>query len=652
MALDALPRLRGVRFPLGAKLVTIITSFLVLSLGAISILVSMLISADVRITAEDNNFTLNRRIATGVETFFETVMSNTRTFLTLGSAFSGQNQTAFFFTKNPHIAAVLTGRVASEDAPGGFEATGEFLNEEFIKRVFTGGPGPDFSPKLFKETSLASLERAARGETFVLNGSPYFGVSMIILFFPWSDLDGAAVFFSGEELLRDFVSGGIENFSFLINKNGDVLIHPETELFLNAHNLEDHGLVKTALERKDRNFQTVYTEDGTEYFGAYQRLAETGTVLITRIATAAVLRTTRAVVRRNIQISAAVLALSVLFVILFSGTISRPIKALVAASAAIEKGDYRIQLKHRSQDEIGLLTRTFIGMGHSLENFEKFTNKAMVRLARQGALTRTGAAKTVAVSFTLIRDFRELALNFEASGLVAFVNAFLSRIVPCITCTGGIVDKFLTHDGVVVMALWGAAGHSGQERHILACLRSALMIRAVICNWNAERAAARLRKKETGNKFFLLKTGCGINIGEVIAGQIGSEERMEYTVIGDPVNLAARMEGPNDLFDTDILITENAWKLAGASLVTEEMDSLEVKGKQKPLRVFSVVNTGDKKEAGKILSDLSRMPRTNPLISKRCAGPQGPKTMTELRRNWEIFLEPGFLSREAGRSGE
>jgi adenylate cyclase len=192
--------------------------------------------------------------------------------------------------------------------------------------------------------------------------------------------------------------------------------------------------------------------------------------------------------------------------------------------------------------------------------------------------------------------------------VVEFLNQYLTRMVDCVDETGGVVDKFI---GDAIMAVWGAPVSAGSPaRDALNCVRTALLMRHRLWEYNKTRGDSRRP---------LIRMGCGINTGDVVAGQIGSSRRMEYTVIGDAVNLASRTESLNKPLHTDILITENTWELVGPYTITEEMPPVTVKGKEKPVRLFAVVNLKAKPEI-----------------------PQpGPATLAELRRLLGL-AEPDF----------
>jgi adenylate cyclase len=212
-------------------------------------------------------------------------------------------------------------------------------------------------------------------------------------------------------------------------------------------------------------------------------------------------------------------------------------------------------------------------------SFGRFTNTKIAEQAMKGELTLGGELKEATIFFWDIRSFTAMSEKLEPKEVVEFLNNYMTRMVDCITKTDGVVDKFMVD---AIMAVWGAPISTGSPADdALNSVRAALMMRSALLEFNKDRG---------GEKNPIIRTGCGINTGAVVAGQIGSSQRMEYTVIGDAVNLASRTESLNKPLGTDILITENTWRLIAKQLLVEEMPSVEIKGKEKPVRMFAVIN--------------------------------------------------------------
>jgi adenylate cyclase len=620
---DAARQVLKVKIPIAVKLVGIVTILLVLSLGAITTLCSILVSADVRLTAEDNNFSINRRTADAIQsglrgiraavTVFYYDLETIRLNILPDSTEAEQAAVDYFFTRNPHIAAI------------GIDGDSYFTNAAFFREK----GGDDGMARSWSAIEGFDFEDDAPDLILLQNATPFFGFPVLVMRLPLG-ASTAEVFFTSERL-NELLGKG-DNISFLLNEAGDVLLHSNFDILLSGANFRHIPFVKNTLANTASNIQSIYAyENGVEYFGAVQHLNIGDATLITIIRTSVVFGGIMDTTIRNIVISIIVLTLSIIAVILFSRTISKPLHSLTEAVTKLEKGDYDLRLSVSSNDELGVLTENFIGMGNSLENFEKFTNKTIVKLAKQGSLARTGVNKKTTVCFALIRDFHQISDGLDAAAIVDFVNDYLRLMVPCITMNGGSVDKFLTQGGVIIMALWGTPETSGStEDDALNCICAALSMRAALRCLNQDR------RKKFGSHIPLIKLGCGINTGEVVAGQIGSDERMEYTVIGDAVNLAARIEGPNDLFDTDILISEETYNCIGKHLITNEMQSIEVKGKEKPLRIFAVVNLRSKTRAKSTLENLQKIDGLDIDICKKTVGHEGPRSMEEVRQRWQV----------------
>jgi adenylate cyclase len=584
---------RRIRFPIGAKLVSIITALLLFSLGAITLMVSVLVTNDLRITAETNNFTVNTRSATEAERILGETRDNMMMLLRTVSILSPERSETFmgyFFEEKRDIAAVaILGKEPAAN-PGESQAGSaapwegfRFTNQEFFRRN-------EIDPSLV-ETFIRSLSANVRTlfqRELLLNAAPVFEIPLLAMLLPLN-MDGeekiAALFFSSQPLTDAFGTG--TNASFMINGEGDVLVHTDHALVRSGANLGGQPFVQAMRDSGETSRQTLFTgEDGKRYFGAYTRLSIADAAVITNVEYDVVFEGIAATTRRNIFLTAGVLFLSILFVWFFSKTISSPLESLSAAAERIRDGRYDLDLAPGRGDEIGLLTESFVEMSRGLEErerlkdtFGRFINKEIAEQAIKGELKLGGETKRVSIFFSDIRDFTAMSEKFTPHDVVEFLNQYLTRMVDCVNETGGVVDKFI---GDAIMGVWGAPVSSGSPaQDALNCVRTALLMRKSLWEYNKTRGSPQRP---------VIRIGCGINTGDVIAGQIGSSQRMEYTVIGDAVNLASRTEALNKPLHTDILLTENTWILLKDYIITEEMPPVTVKGKEKPVHLFAVVN--------------------------------------------------------------
>jgi adenylate cyclase len=600
--------LRAVRFPIAMKLIAIISIFMLISMGVITALASYLLSKDVRLTAEDNNYSINRRLAAATETALNTMHSKALVLLNSLAFIPDRSEEAltYFFEQNPDVTGIAVS-----------------FNETILLSAEQWSGNPLFFLNQQKGMDIAllrawlaaqneAMERAMAGEILTLNAIPVLDASDLAMFFPWGE-NAAVIFFSTKGLIEDDET----NQSFLINEAGDVLVHSEPSVV--GRNWGNEPFVQTALTNETRSLQTVYMdEQNGECLGAFQRLTIGSVTVITTIPLETVLHGITVVTWRNIFLTAGILVLSIVFILLFSRTLSKPLRALTQAARQIENGVYHISITNKNRDEIGVLNESFMSMGHGLENFERFTNKVLARLAQTGKLVTGGADKTATIFFSDIRGFTSISEKLKATEVIEFINDYMQRMVKCVFMTNGTIDKFI---GDAVMAHWGAIETSGSpEEDALNCVKASLMMRAALRAFNRGRGT---EKKP------IIKIGCGINSGNVVAGQIGSEDRMEYTVIGDAVSFADRAETLNKPFGTDIMITEYTWKLCGDYLITEEMPSVTEGGKK--VRMFAVVNIRDAEDAKDMLRQLAEIPKNDIRLCRQCIGPMGPQNLTELR---------------------
>ncbi len=195
------------------------------------------------------------------------------------------------------------------------------------------------------------------------------------------------------------------------------------------------------------------------------------------------------------------------------------------------------------------------------------------------------------VMFSDIYDFTTHSEGMLPHTLVGYLNDYFHDFTNSILDHNGLLDKY-TGDGL--MAIFGVP--IARDDHARLACRAALAHR----DYSMAFQERYLAKSVTTPEVFHLGTRLGINTGQLVAGNIGSQRRMEYTAIGDAVNLAARLEGVNKIFGTYIIISESTWHYVKDTLLCRELDLITVKGKSEPTRIFELVGvTGEPKDEAK-----------------------------------------------------
>jgi adenylate cyclase len=198
-------------------------------------------------------------------------------------------------------------------------------------------------------------------------------------------------------------------------------------------------------------------------------------------------------------------------------------------------------------------------------------------LADRNNLKLGGNRSVVTVLFSDIRDFTTISERSTAEEIVAMLNDYFSRMIEPIFRFDGTLDKFI---GDALMAVFGAP--VSRENDAERAVRAALAMRRALKEYNRDRAALGLNP---------IENGIGITSGEAVSGNIGSEQRMDYTVIGDTVNVAARLEGLTKNYDSKILINDSVYEQIREKIPCVDLGRILVKGKGGEVHIYGVLES-------------------------------------------------------------
>ncbi len=294
----------------------------------------------------------------------------------------------------------------------------------------------------------------------------------------------------------------------------------------------------------------------------------------------------RGIVTRNLLAAgSAVLLAGIVFVWVggrLAGTMSRAIRRLNDAQKKLEQQQYVHVDAVRTGDELEDLAVTFNSMVDNLkayDNMKSTMGKYMARKVMAHLLEKKvelgGETLMTTILFTDIRSFTTISEKMDAQQLVGLLNEYFTEMVSVVMEQDGVVDKYI---GDAIMVVFGAPEPAHDDA-----------IRAVRAAVGMRRALAKLNERLRARGLEPLRTGIGIHSGEVVAGSIGHEEMRGYTVIGDAVNLASRLETATKELGVNVLISEDTFNLTKDFVEARKVKEIHVKGRVQPVMTYEVL---------------------------------------------------------------
>ncbi len=265
-----------------------------------------------------------------------------------------------------------------------------------------------------------------------------------------------------------------------------------------------------------------------------------------------------------------------------AGVMSKGLMQVIDAFRKLAKHEYVHVAPVNTKDEIELLAAGFNELVDGLQErdklrttFGKYMTESVLEHLLAGKVQLGGETLRVTILFSDIRSFTTISEAMEAHALVGLLNEYFTEMVSIVMKYQGVVDKYI---GDAIMAIFGAPVPTAQDA--TNAVRAAVEMRAALARLN-ERLVARGAQP--------LRTGIGIHTGEVVAGNIGSEQRMEYTVIGDPVNVASRLESCTKELGVNVLMSASTYELTKDIIEARPVREMTVKNRVEPIMTYEVL---------------------------------------------------------------
>ena len=376
-------------------------------------------------------------------------------------------------------------------------------------------------------------------------------------------------------------------YAVVVDGDGQILAHPDRSRL--DGDVSSYPAVQLARQTRGSGQVVAVNAAGVEKLFVYRAMQNPSTVgrepwvLLTEVDEGEEMATLRAL-RRELVFGGIVLVAASLFIAQqVSRSIRKPLYELREFARRVGSGDLTAHTAIGGHDVAGALGATLNDMVNGLrdrdrvkEVFGRYIATQVSEKVLSGGVNLAGESRVVTILFSDIRNFTGMSEGMTPQQVVKFLNAYFSEMVDAVFEQGGVLDKFI---GDGLMATFGSL--EDQPDHPQRAVRAALRMKALLGKINGERAIAGQPP---------IAIGVGIHTDEVIVGNIGSSKRLEYTVIGDGVNAASRVQTLNKEFGTTILITESTYAAVMDEFECQLMPEHSLRGKSKSLKFYEVIS--------------------------------------------------------------
>ena len=363
---------------------------------------------------------------------------------------------------------------------------------------------------------------------------------------------------------------------------------------------QTQSFMRVALQAVDLglNGKTLEAKKALSLLGEYEELNpvyEFLRVKATELTATSILETNENIhhiIRANLILFAFAGGLGFFVFLGITGRLQTAFRRLTSAFHETADGKYSDPLPVTSKDEIGDLTTSFNTMVEQLKSKERLREAfghfldprivANVVNPETGELRQSAERRKVTIFFSDIAGFSGIGEQLTADNTVGLLNHYFTAATQCIRDHHGIVDKFI---GDAVMAFWASPFSEGESHARDACL-ACLEMRPAFAKIEAEISQITGLRRNTP-KFHVRMA---LATGDTLIGTIGSATTKSFTVIGDTVNIASRLEGVNKVYGTDLIVNEDCYRLAEVDVEAREIDLLTVYGKTEPVRIYELLS--------------------------------------------------------------